>query len=56
MPEADDEAWWSRLIQDRDDAVKEIERLVRSRNRWATKYNNLLSKTKERRAKAALEG
>jgi hypothetical protein len=45
MPEADDEAWWNRLIQDRLDAVDEIRRLARSRNRWAEKYNKLREKS-----------
>ena len=46
MPEADDDAWWDRIAQDRLDAVTEIKRLVRSRNKWAERYNKLLVKQK----------
>ena len=46
IPESDDIKWWDRLIQDRNDAVSEIQRLVRSRNRWASKYNKLLLKVR----------
>ena len=46
MPEDGDDAWWSRLIQDRLDAVAEIKRLVKSRNKWATRYNQVKEKSR----------
>lgn len=46
MDETNDDAWWGRIIQDREDAVAEIKRLVRSRNKWAQRYNALLAKAR----------
>jgi hypothetical protein len=50
MPEADDDAWWARIIQDRQDAVVEINRLVRSRNKWGQRYNRLLDQQRTRQS------
>jgi type IV secretory pathway ATPase VirB11/archaellum biosynthesis ATPase len=47
IPADDDDAWWARIIQDRIDAVKEINRLVKSRNKWGQRYNELLRTTKK---------
>lgn len=44
MGEVTDDEWWNRLIKDRIDAVAEIKRLVRSRNKWADKYTKMLFK------------
>jgi len=38
MPNVNDDDWWNRIIQDRLDAVFEIKRLVKSRNKWAAHY------------------
>ena len=44
MPHVNDDDWWSRIIQDRLDAVSEIKRLVKSRNKWAAHYNQTKEK------------
>lgn len=54
MAETDDDLWWERLIQDRQDAVTEITRLVKSRNKWGRKYNKLLD-NHARKYKNAIE-
>lgn len=44
---------WERIIEEREVAAEEIERLVKSRNRWGQKYNALLEKHKRLRDRAS---